>query len=233
MRRSPFATVKRPDAPSTVVGHLYILRHGQTTCNADQVIQGPRVDAFLSELGVRQARALGGAFSSTPLRAVYTSPLSRARQTTQSVVDAQRTPPAPEVVPELYELDYGVLCGRPLPEVRAQVTQVLDAWGLGFVDTPFPGGESPVLAQHRVRAFAGRLHEEALDHDVAVVAHGRINRVLVTTLLGLPLTEMPRFPQSNANITHLEARADGWTVRRVNDTSHLDEDPSPSGPDFS
>lgn len=216
------------------MGHLYILRHGQTTCNAEQVIQGPRVDAPLSEVGHRQAAALGDAFAATPLRVVYTSPLSRARQTTDSLVDAQQRPPAPEVVPELYELDYGTLCGRALPDVQAQVTEVLDAWGLGFVDMPFPGGESPVLAQHRVRAFARRLRDETLDHDVAVMAHGRINRVLVTTLLGLPLTAMPRFPQANANITHLEAHGDGWTVRRVNDTRHLQEDDgSVSGPGFS
>lgn len=215
------------------MGHLYILRHGQTTCNADQVIQGPRVDALLSELGLRQAASLGSAFAETPLRAVYTSPLQRARQTTSSMLDVHRTALAPEVVPELYEMDYGDLCGRALPDVQAQVTEVLDAWGLGFVDMAFPGGESPMLAQHRVRAFAGRLHEEAMDHDVAVVAHGRINRVLVTTLLGLPLTAMPRFPQANASITHLEAHEDGWAVRRVNDTSHLGEEPAASGPDFS
>ncbi len=208
------------------MGHLYVLRHGQTTCNADQVIQGPRVDASLSELGLQQAAALGSAFSSTPLGTLYTSPLTRARQTTQGLVEATGGTLAPEVVPELYEMDFGSLCGQRLPEVRLQVQEVLDAWDLGFVDTPFPGGESPVLARLRVQAFARRLHDEVASGSVAVVAHGRINRVLVTTLLGLPLTAMGRFPQDNANITHLETDGDGWTVRRVNDTSHL---ASPSG----
>ncbi len=210
------------------MGHLYLVRHGQTTCNAQHIIQGPRVDSELSDLGNRQAQALGSAFERTPLGAVFTSPLQRARQTTHAMLGLHRQALAPEVVPEMYELDYGALCGRPLPEVQDQVDQVMDAWGLGFMDTPFPGGESATVARLRVQAFAHRLRAEASRCDVAVVAHGRINRVLATTLLGLPLTEMRRFPQDNANITHLEVSEDGWEVRRVNDTSHLQDATSSS-----
>ncbi len=181
------------------------------------------MDSELSELGSRQALALGAAFERTPLGAVYTSPLRRARQTTDTLLGAHREALAPEVVPEMYELDYGALCGRALPDVRGEVDQVMDAWGLGFMDTPFPGGESANVARLRVQAFAHRLRSEAARCDVAVVAHGRINRVLATTLLGLPLIEMRRFPQDNANITHLEVEGDGWAVRRINDTSHLRE----------
>ncbi len=147
---------------------------------------------------------------------MYTSPLTRARQTAEAVVrrHAQAAPRdasgnlAVQVVPELYEMDYGRFIGQGYAEVREEMDQVLDAWRMGFVDQAFPGGESAILAQHRIRPFAQRLAEQAAADtgDVAVVAHGRINRVLIATLTGAGLQRLEEFPQSNACITELEVQ---------------------------
>ena len=207
---------------------IWLLRHGQTTANADQVIQGPRIDAPLSELGHRQAASLGEALAAQPIAALYSSPLVRARDTAEAVVrrHRRRDPSAKgqlavQVVPELYEFDYGDLAGRRVPEVRDEMDQLFDAWRLGYIDQPFPGGESALLAQTRIRPFAHRLVEAARSHDVAVVAHGRINRVLIATLTGAGLTRLEEFPQANACINELGVDA-AVTVRRLNDTRHLD-----------
>lgn len=213
------------------MGTIWLLRHGQTTANAQQVIQGPRIDAPLSELGQRQADSLGQALADQPLAALYTSPLLRARDTAEAVVRAHRTHRRPDtatgqlavqVVPDLYELDYGHLAGQKVDAIRDDMEQVFDAWRMGFVDEPFPGGESALVAQTRVRPFATRLTEVARHKDVAVVAHGRINRVLIATLTGAGLTRLEEFPQSNACINELGVDA-AVTVRRLNDTRHLDQ----------
>lgn len=209
------------------MGNLYVIRHGQTTCNADRIIQGPRIDSLLSDTGERQAAALGGAFAETELDGLYVSPLTRARQTAGALLDAHPGRLPSSIVPELYEMDYGAWCGRSLDDVADELAQLLDAWRMGFVDRPTPGGESPVLAQHRVRLFANRLLAEARDRDIAVVAHGRINRVLLATLTQTALQEMGRFPQDNCNITHLRVGADGIAVGRINDTMHLPPGTSP------
>lgn len=200
--------------------HVYVIRHGQTTCNAEGVIQGPRVDAALSETGRQQAARLGDAFASTPLDAVYVSPMIRARDTAAALMPAHLDAP-PRVVPELYEVDFGHFCGQKFDHVRSEIEQIVDAWGMGFTDRAFPGGESPMLAQHRIRALAKELAADAQHRDVALVAHGRINRILIATLLGAPLSQMHRFPQSNAAITHLEVTDDGVHMRRMNDVAHL------------
>jgi broad specificity phosphatase PhoE len=213
------------------MGTIYLVRHGQTTANAQEVVQGPRIDAELSELGRRQASSLGEALARFPLQAVYTSPLTRARQTAEAVVHrhSRRGSPADataslavQVVPELYEMDYGDFIGQGYAAVRDEMDQVLDAWRMGFVDQPFPGGESALLAQHRIRPFATRLVQAAQSSDVAVVAHGRINRVLLATVTGAGLQRLEEFPQSNASITELAVEDGRAVVRRLNDTSHLD-----------
>jgi broad specificity phosphatase PhoE len=211
------------------MGRIFLVRHGQTTANAQEIIQGPRIDAELSELGLRQATSLGEALARVPLHAVYTSPLTRARQTAEALVrrhreatpgDAKGDLPV-QVVPELYEMDYGRFIGQGYAAIRDEMDQVLDAWRMGFVDQAFPGGESAMLAQHRIRPFASRLVDEAKGRDVAVVAHGRINRVLLATMTGAGLQRLEEFPQSNASITELEVDGGTAVVRRLNDTSHL------------
>ena len=201
------------------MGNLYVVRHGQTRSNAEGVIQGPRLDSGLSELGQQQAAALAEAFAETPLDALYVSPMQRARDTAHALVQHQDDV-APQVVPEMYELDYGALCGQRLLDVEAEMGQVFDAWRLGFLDQRFPGGESANVAHGRVRAMAATLLARAQHEDVAVVAHGRINRILLAALTGAPLSDQDRFPQDNACISHVEV-ASGLVVHRLNDTSHL------------
>ncbi|MEA3136675.1 MAG: hypothetical protein QOC71_956 [Thermoplasmata archaeon] len=212
------------------MGRIYLVRHGQTTANAQEVVQGPRIDAELSELGQRQAASLAEALAGAPLHAVYTSPLTRARQTAEALVQRHAVRAAPsdatgslavQVVPELYEMDYGHFIGQGYAAIRDEMDQVLDAWRMGFVDQPFPGGESALLAQHRIRPFASRLVQAAETNDVAVVAHGRINRVLIATVTGAGLQRLEEFPQSNASITELDVAGGKAVVRRLNDTSHL------------
>jgi broad specificity phosphatase PhoE len=215
----------------SAMGRIFLVRHGQSSANAQQVIQGPRIDADLSELGQRQAASVGEALARQPLQAVYTSPLARARQTAEAVVErhAGRAPArdahgaiAVQVVPELYEVDYGHFIGQGYDAIRQEMDQVLDAWRMGFVDQPFPGGESALLAQHRIRPFAARLVAAAEGKDIAVVAHGRINRVLLATVTGAGLQRLEEFPQANGGITELAVDGGKAVVRRLNDTSHLD-----------
>ncbi len=131
------------------------------------------------------------------------------------------------IVPELYEMDYGAFCGRRIDEVRSEIDQLIDAWQLGFTSEAFPDGESPVVTQHRLAKFIERIKLDGADMNVAVVAHGRVNRIMVATLVGAELTELEQYPQSNANITQVVAHGKNWVVQRLNDTSHLEESSTP------
>ncbi|MES2154930.1 MAG: histidine phosphatase family protein [bacterium] len=204
------------------MGRILLVRHGETVANRDRIIQGPRIDAELSALGLRQAESLAAALANEPLGVVYSSPMARARQTATAVVRGHTVTGLPvQVVPELYEMDYGDFAGRRYDDVEGEMEQVLDAWKMGFTDQSFPGGESAILAQHRIRPFAQRLRDQARAATVAVVAHGRINRVLIATLTGAGLTRLEDFPQANASITELAVNGD-VRVERLNDTAHLD-----------
>lgn len=71
---------------STVV--FYIVRHGETLLNALDRVQGWS-DAPLTPEGKKGAKALGIGLKGIHFASVYTSDLGRARETTQTIVDAK------------------------------------------------------------------------------------------------------------------------------------------------
>ncbi len=202
------------------MGKLLVIRHGETALNAQGILQGPRVDAPLNERGLVQARLLATRLRDEGLDALYTSPLQRARQTAQAVVDAVGGHLEARILPDLYELDYGEFSGRPKTEVADAVSQVLDAWKMGFPDASFPSGESAVVAQQRIRPTIERLVAHARDATIAVVAHGHINRIFIATALGTGLAAIDDYPQDNAAVTVLEV-TETPKLALLNDASHL------------
>ena len=63
---------------------VLLVRHGETDDNAADRFQG-RLDTALNERGRAQSRALAEVLAGERLRALYSSPLRRARETAESV----------------------------------------------------------------------------------------------------------------------------------------------------
>jgi broad specificity phosphatase PhoE len=70
---------------------LVLARHGQSVSNAVRRFQGVQ-DVPLSELGQRQAEALGAALARRRIAAIYASPLQRAHRTAEIVAAATGVP---------------------------------------------------------------------------------------------------------------------------------------------
>jgi broad specificity phosphatase PhoE len=84
-------------------GRLYAVRHGRTAGNGVRYVgQG---DEPLDDVGREQARALADHLAGEPIAVVYTSPLSRARDTARPF--AARCGATLRVRDELMEIDYG------------------------------------------------------------------------------------------------------------------------------
>lgn len=91
-----------------------LIRHGETTANADDIIAGI-TDVPLTPRGQSQARALSDHVWPGPI-ALYSSPLSRARDTCALAFPGR----AFTVIDGLRERNWGVFEGRPLTEQPAR-----------------------------------------------------------------------------------------------------------------
>jgi 2,3-bisphosphoglycerate-dependent phosphoglycerate mutase len=196
---------------------LYLIRHGETTFNAEGRIQG-QSDAPLSELGRRQSRAVAEALADVPIEAVYSSPLRRAWETAQCIAEPHRL--AVETDPRLMELDAGVFEGRLRSELSAVYPAELARWLGGDEDFAIPGGESRRQLAERgceaLRAIAAAGHAHA-----AVVTHGGLLSTTLRALLDMP-QPLPPFALKNGSITRLVVDTDGhFSLVAINEIEHL------------
>src|SRR6476660_687129 len=95
---------------------VLLVRHGETDDNAADRFQG-RIDTPLNDRGREQSRALAATLAGEGLRALYTSPLARARETAAIVGALLGLEPVADE--RLMEADAGAWSGRLYAELDA------------------------------------------------------------------------------------------------------------------
>jgi len=205
---------------------LVLVRHGESVGNAERRLQG-RADYPLSERGVEQSRRLARRLSSAPLRAIYSSPLARARQTADALSEATGL----EVVdlPDVQEYDFGELSGVTLDEYRLLVNPAQR-----YIQGEFPpiaGEEGRDHFRERVCEALWGLADGHRGETVAVVCHGGPIVAFVLEVLGLPYRRPIPLTVQNCSVTIIDVRDDNAgpmdprpraVLAAFNDTCHLD-----------
>ncbi|MFI1762393.1 histidine phosphatase family protein [Streptomyces sp. NPDC020800] len=172
---------------------LLLVRHGQTVWHAENRYAGVS-DVALTDAGLAQAEALGRWAAAHPVDAVWTSPLSRAVTTAEPACRALGLTPQRE--PDLRECDFGVVEGRTLAEFAAEHPQAAEDFRADPVAHPFPGAEDPRAAAARGTAALRRVAAAHPGERVLVVAHNTLLRLVLCSLLRIPLAEYRRvFPR--------------------------------------
>jgi broad specificity phosphatase PhoE len=181
-----------------LVAPLYLLRHGETAWNTERRMQGTR-DSTLTELGRRQARAVGRALRAeldrTPGPTIFwRSPLGRVRETAEivggelGIADADWRQDA-----RLQELSYGEWEGRNWQEIEALRPNALADWKAdphGFCP---PGGETHIELRRRSAEFLAEV--AAMGVRAVVLGHGVSGAVVRGLHLGLDAQAMFILPK--------------------------------------
>lgn len=151
---------------------ILLARHGETADNRDRRFQGQK-DVPLNDTGREQARALAEAARGEGLVALYTSPLSRARETAEIVGAELGLEPRPD--DRLKEVDVGDWEGRLKDDIAREDPDGWAAFGRGGEEWRFPGGES--LPQQQKRVIAALVDiTQAGDLPALVVCHRGVIR---------------------------------------------------------
>ncbi|WP_419865475.1 histidine phosphatase family protein [Candidatus Poriferisodalis sp.] len=219
-------------AEHELLSRLLIVRHGESVAMAEGIVGGPNGCRGLTERGRAQASALRDRFAAgrePAVDVVYTSPLPRARETTEIVLPALGNGSGCgelEVLThaELEEMRLGPADGMTWEAARER---------FGFIqpmDQPYApvveGGESRAGFRHRV---AQALNDIAAAHPgdtVFVGCHGGIASAAMAMAFGIPPSHRGvGVVTAVTSITELELLAfEGrrlWQVRRFNDAAHL------------
>ncbi len=203
------------------VATIYLIRHAETTWNAERRVQG-KLDAPLSERGARQVGALVDVLRPVRFAELYASPLPRAMLTARPVAEAQGL--TVNAVDDLREIDQGEWEGRFIGDIEKTDGATLRAWSQTPDVVRMPGGETLAEVQARAMSALTRLAARHPGDTIAVVAHGGVNKTLLLAVLGAPLASYWRIRQHNACFNILEFDGDTARVITLNETSHLGED---------
>ena len=196
---------------------LLLVRHGESVWNAEERIQGQQ-DVPLSELGRAQAKALGRRLRDEFFVACYSSPLRRAAETAQEILNTLASPPSLTLMPELMERRFGEWEGKCLSDLdKAAFSRWLTAHQL---PAP-PDGESMDELLVRVERGLRRILTEVPEGSVLVVGHGGSLKAMLCVLLRLPPTSFARWHIDNASLTIVEVRSGQSSLVVFNDTCHL------------
>jgi broad specificity phosphatase PhoE len=129
-------------------GTVYLARHGETDDNREPLrFQGFR-DTPLNDEGRAQALELAERVRPLRVASLWSSDLSRARETAEIVGRALGL--TPRLDTRLREANRGRWEGRLFREVAAQEPELFAAWMRAGPDWRFPGGESLAEQQARV-----------------------------------------------------------------------------------
>ena len=166
---------------------IYLVRHGQTEFNRERRIQG-HVDSPLTELGVRQAHAVGRLLRDL-IRdpagwRIVSSPLGRARITAEIVASRLGGLPI-ELDDRLKEMSWGAHDGRLRAELEAAHPETFGRTGWAFDAAT---GESYETVAARVGDWLASLPPEP-ERRIIAVSHGISGRVLRGLYAGLPRDE--------------------------------------------
>ena len=152
---------------------LYLVRHGETVDNANQIMQG-QTQGELNENGIRQAQEVSEAWKDRPIDVVIASDLKRSIDTARIIAE----PHGLEVVttPLLRERDWGGFTGRFIPDLKNEV------W------------PDDIETLENLLSRAG---------EFIAVGHGIINKAVQAVYYGKTMSEIQRMMNAEVRVLEL------------------------------
>ena len=199
---------------------LFLVRHGESA-GAVEGEPFPLVDGQgdppLREEGHEQARRVAERLAGEDISAIYVSTLQRTAQTAAPL--AERLGLEPRVEADLREVHLGEWEGGLFRKHVAEAHPLAVKMRLEQRWDVIPGAEPADEFRARVRRVITALAERHADETIAVFAHGgTIGEVLAMATGARPFAFTGA---DNGSISQIVMLGDTWTVRRYNDTAHL------------
>ncbi len=210
---------------------LLLVRHGQTPYNRD-LKWHDQSDTGLTDLGLKQAKAVVEALKDEKPIALYSSPLKRALLSAELIASNHKI----KVIPKagLAEIDAGELGGLTYEEIVKKFPDFFGTWESDVVNTAPPKGETMANLQSRCWRAVEEIVASHREGTVIVVSHSFSIAAIICKAIGLPLSSFQNINVQLASISELllhdltleEARQNPtWRksaiLSRLNDTHHL------------
>lgn len=198
------------------MARFFLVRHGETEHNVNEGITGQK-DISLNSKGRTQAEKLAERLEKEDFDAGYSSDLERTFETTRIVAEKQDLDI--EKTEAFREMSFGVFEGKHKSDFRETVYN-------SDTDSHFftpERGESSYEAGERFLDKLEELKEKHKSGKILVGGHSVVMKSVIMNILDLTGEYYRKLNLGNTSITELKYDTElGWTIKRVNDTAHLE-----------
>jgi len=198
---------------------LCIVRHGETAWNAEHRVQG-QLDVPLNAIGLAQALAVSKVLSLEKFDAIYSSDLSRTRQTAEPTAGLLSLKILFEK--DLRERHYGIFERLTYAEVKVRYPEDYARFEARDPEYAFRTGESLKDFSERSVSVISKIANKHEGQNILVFTHGGVLDKLYRFITGLPLSAQRDFGIPNAGLNRIERTATGWQIRSWADVAHLE-----------
>jgi probable phosphoglycerate mutase len=198
---------------------LCVVRHGETAWNAEHRVQG-QLDVPLNGIGQVQALAASKVLAKEKFDVIYSSDLSRARQTAEPTAGLLSMKILFEK--DLRERHYGIFERHTYADVKVRYPEDYARFDARDPEYAFRTGESLRDFADRSIAVVSRLIGKHENQNILVFTHGGVLDMLYRHVSGLALTAERTFGIPNAGLNRIEVSLAGWQIKAWADISHLE-----------
>ena len=198
---------------------VILVRHGQTSWNQSRRIQGGNNDTVLDDEGERQCRCLAERLKKENIKAVYSSPLSRAMGTAQRIADGHHLDVIEE--PAFREMNCGNLEGSEISDIGSRLQELARGGNEDELLFTSCGGESCDQLQNRAWTAILEKVEKHQDGAIVVVSHYFVIASILCAAVGIPATQLGRFRIGVTSICIVSFDSYGPFLSLFNDRCHL------------
>jgi len=196
------------------LNRLYLVRHGQVVGHERLPANG-HTDVDITEIGVLQMEHLAGRLRHNEIDVIYSSDLQRTKKGA-GIIGRHHDAPH-RVIPEFRELCFGDWEGLDLGDIMQEYPGEMEKRRQDIVDYRPPGnGESMRDLSQRVMPRLMAMLEEEKGRDILLVAHGGVNRIILSSALGIDLPNIFNLQQDYGCLNIIDYFADHTLVRLIN-----------------
>jgi len=183
---------------------IYLVRHGETEWNKEYRLQG-QSDTRLNDYGRELAVITAEALKEIPFDVIYHSPLCRAEETAVILKRDRNI----EIIPDdrIKEISFGIAEGCHIGSIKNNPEDPM------YNFLKYPGefippekGESFEEVSARSAAFMKEkvLPLEGTCENVLIVAHGAVNRTILNSVAGIPVSDFWKIRLKNCAVSIID-----------------------------
>ena len=194
---------------------IYLLRHGETVNTSDGRFRyNGHTDVDVTNRGIAQLEQQAEALKKYPICRVYSSDLIRSLKGAQAIAKVVSAETHNDE--RLKEIHSGRWEALTVDEVQDQFPGEFEERYSDIVNFRIPGGENLIDARMRSSAAINELVKMHKGQEIAIVAHGGINRLILCEAMGLDLKHLLRIEQGFGCLNIIDYYGETSVVKLIN-----------------